>query len=247
MFFIFLHKLKMVNKMNQILTNTDYSKNEETNINLSLKHKSKAKIKFIQLKKIYQSIFLLSFTLLLFLLFYIFISQFQFWKNELFSQKLVNNYSVLSLYQNNLSSSNVILESKENSLNLDVCGIIEIPSLNLSYPIFSTVSEKLLKISVCRFYGEMPPAHSNLCIAGHNYENGKFFSLISNLKKEDKIHIYDVSHHKYTYSVFNQYEVKTDDLSPLSYDSNSCQLTLVTCNNWNKHRIIIKALLLESN
>lgn len=247
MFFIILHKLKTVNKMNQILTNTNYSKNPETNINLSLEHESKTKIKSRQLKKKYQAIFFLSFTLLLFLLFSLFFSQFQFWKNELFSKKLVNNYSILSLYQENLNSSNFILEGKENSLDSSICGIIEIPSLNLSYPIFSTISEQLLKVSVCRFYGDMPPSHSNLCIAGHNYENGKFFSLISNLKKEDQIYIYDVSHHKYTYSVFNQYEVKTDDLSPLSYNSNSCQLTLITCNNWNNHRIIIKALLLESN
>ena len=81
----------------------------------------------------------------------------------------------------------------------------------------------------------------NLCIAGHNYNNNQFFSLISKLQKEDKINIYTNSHRKYTYSVFANYEVKTDDLSPISPFTSGHELTLVTCNNLNNNRIIIKA------
>ena len=61
-------------------------------------------------------------------------------------------------------------------------GNIEIPAINLSYPFFSSLDNESLSISPCRFHGEMPPNDSNLCIAGHNYDNGKFFSNLSNLK-----------------------------------------------------------------
>ena len=91
----------------------------------------------------------------------------------------------------------------------------------------------------------MPPNTGNLCIAGHNYNNNQFFSLIYKLKKEDKIYIYDLNNHEYVYSVFANYEVKTDDLSPIYlYNKNQCELTLITCNNLNNNRIIIKARLL---
>ena len=40
----------------------------------------------------------------------------------------------------------------------------------------------------------------------------------------------------------NKYEVNENDLSPIyNYDRNSKELTLVSCNNLNKNRIIIKA------
>ena len=44
------------------------------------------------------------------------------------------------------------------------------------------------------------------------------------------------------YSVIKNYEVKSDDLSPV-YETitDSFELTLVTCNNFNGNRIIIKA------
>ncbi len=126
--------------------------------------------------------------------------------------------------------------------NQFIIGEINIPILNISYPIFSMLDDKTLKISPCVFHGKMPPEKDNLCIAGHNYNNNQFFSNIYKLKEGDKIYIYDNNNHKYTYTVFTNYEVKTDDLSPLVY-SNINELTLVTCNNLNNLRIIVKAKL----
>ena len=84
--------------------------------------------------------------------------------------------------------------------------------------------------------------HGNLCIAGHNYDNNKFFSKISTLNINDEIFIYDNSNKKFTYFVSDIYEVKSDDLSPIySYDKNTQQLTLITCNNLNNNRIIVRA------
>lgn len=47
---------------------------------------------------------------------------------------------------------------------------------------------------------------------------------------------------KYIYFVYNIYEVKESDLSPIfDYEQNERTLTLVTCNNLNLNRIIVKA------
>ena len=154
---------------------------------------------------------------------------------------LSNNYQVYRLYSNN----NDTYES--TSSNPYVIGNIEIPKINISYPILSTLNEELLKISPCRFYGQISD-NSNLCIAGHNFDNDSFFSKINYLTINDEIVITDKTNFKYTFLVFDNYEVSASDLSPI-YDianKHSKELTLVTCNNQNGKRTIIKAMLVNS-
>lgn len=160
---------------------------------------------------------------------------------EDFSNLLINNYSITKLYSNNTNNDANTSTLEPNS----IIGIIEIPVLNISYPIFNELSDELLKTSPCRFFGDFPSTNSNdfnLCIAGHNYDNDKFFSKIKDLNIDDKIYIYDTSNNQYMYSVIKNYEVKSDDLSPVYHTiTDSFELTLVTCNNFNGNRIIIKA------
>lgn len=125
---------------------------------------------------------------------------------------------------------------------MDCFGIIQIPKINLYYPVFSHLTEDLLKISPCKFYGDSPDVNGNICIAGHNYDNSLFFSKISTLSQNDEIFIFDNNGIQYTYFVFDIYEVNASDLSPvLNYDENEKTLTLITCNNFNSNRIIVKA------
>lgn len=147
------------------------------------------------------------------------------------SKKIINNYNISRLY------------NKGNSLyytNDKIIGILDIPSINITYPIFANYSDELLKISPCKFYGDI---NNNLCIAGHNYDNNKFFSKIYTLKNYDIVNFYDNNNIHYEYRVFANYEVKTSDTSPIYDETSSQELTLITCNNFNDKRIIIKAKL----
>ena len=162
------------------------------------------------------------------------------YKQEKYSKQILNNYNITKLYTN-LSSNETAL-SDINAQNPYVIGIIEIAKINVNYPIFSNYNDELLKISPCRFYGPLPGKNGNLCIAGHNYDNDKFFSKISTLNKNDEIIIYNSSNKKFSYYVSDVYEVNPNDLSPVySYDTNSKWLTLITCNNFNNNRIVVKA------
>ncbi len=161
--------------------------------------------------------------------------------NEKYSEQILDNYNITKLY------SNLSLNENYNSTkiieNFYVIGIIEIPQINVNYPIFSNYNDELLKISPCRFYGCFPGEIGNLCIAGHNYDNNKFFSRISALNENDEIIVYDSYNKKFSYYVCDIYEVKPDDLSPIYiFNGNSKILTLVTCNNFNNNRIIVKAI-----
>lgn len=153
------------------------------------------------------------------------------------SKVLSKNYNILKLYTNStLSTDNT--NTNENY----IIGKIEIPSVNISYPFFSYTNSEYLSISPCRVSGDMPPKFSNLCIAGHNYDNGIFFSNLNKLKVNDKIIIYNNSDYKYTYTIYKIYEVNENDLSPIyDYEADKNELTLITCNNLNKNRIIVKA------
>lgn len=157
------------------------------------------------------------------------------YKKEKFSKQLINNYNITKIYSNYTINSYI---------NNNILGIIQIDKINIYYPIFSTYSEELLKISPCRFYGPSPGKLGNLCIAGHNYDNNKFFSNIPNLELNDEIIIFDHLNNKYVYNVTDKYEVATNDMNPIySYDKKNKELTLITCNNKNNKRIIIKSII----
>ena len=161
--------------------------------------------------------------------------------NQRISDNLSYNYHTLKLYSSpNSDDYNDLYGSNFYEDNF-IIGEIVIPSLDISYPIFSRLDDDTLKVAPCIFYGKMPPESGNLCIAGHNYNNEQFFSLIHNLSNGDFIYIYDMNNKEYVYSVFSNYEVKIDDLSPIYFSDYQNELTLITCNNVNDNRIIVKA------
>ncbi len=151
-----------------------------------------------------------------------------------FSDKLEDKYQTLSLYHtNNISST---------SNDFSIIGKIEIPKINLNYPIISECSEDLLKISPCRLCGPNPNEVGNLCIAGHNYDNGNFFSNLNKLSIGDKIKIYNLNNEYIEYSIYEKFEVEINNTSILNQNTNNKkEITLITCNNKNKNRSIFKA------
>ncbi len=227
--------------MNQII-NIDFNKHIEQSQDITNKVNPSPSTKKIS-KKTFNIQFVLSITAI-----FIISSVFIYYKFSLnlredFSNLLINNYSITKLYANNHDHV-----QNNDELSADtIIGIIEIPNLNISYPIFNELNDELLKTSVCKFYGRFPSDANNtedfnLCIAGHNYDNDKFFSNIKDLNIEDKIILHDRLDNQFIYSVIKKYEVKPDDLTPVyTTITNSYELTLVTCNNFNGNRIIIKA------
>lgn len=121
-------------------------------------------------------------------------------------------------------------------------GIIKIDKINLNYSILSVSNNDLLDISVCRFAGPMPNETGNLCIAGHNYVDYKFFSRINELQINDVINIFDLNGNQVNYSVFDIYETFPDDTSCTFQETNGEKIvTLVTCNNVNGKRLVVHA------
>ena len=125
------------------------------------------------------------------------------------------SYSITRLYSNENNSSYTT-----NKTQASIIGTIKIPKLNISYPIFSKYSDELLKISVCKFYGPEINSTGNLCIIGHNYNNGAFFSDLYKLNINDIIDIYDINSKPISYYIYSIYEVNADDLNYLDQNTN---------------------------
>ena len=227
--------------MNQILKPEINVSPKTAEIN-NLESQTKKKNKFYKLQFIISSLVACCF-LIAFL-----IRMFKINQNEKISEQLMSIYNVSTLYSNNITYSTQSLESlydtntfSDNS-NPFVIGIIKIDKINLNYPILSESTKELLDISLCRFAGPMPNEIGNLCIAGHNYVDYKFFSRLNELEIDDTIKIYDLSGKMVEYKISKKYEVNPDDISCTSQDTNNRNIiTLLTCNNVSGKRLVIVA------
>lgn len=160
-------------------------------------------------------------------------------KAEKISSSLLTSFNIERLYS---SSQNYTVVELNNKGNFFVIGIIEIPKLNIKYPILSNTNDEFLKIAPCRFYGPYPNEEGNLCIAAHNYDDDRFFSNLFDLEVDDEIKIYDYNNHAVSYYVYQKYETPETDTSCTSQNTNGAkEITLVTCNNITKNRLIVKA------
>ena len=209
--------------MNQII----FSEHENAK---NMKKNTKKKFKFLLYISILSIFFVAS---------YFLYSSYITKQKESISKDLLNSFNLERLYSNKDDYTTIPLNSNENYF---VIGAIEIPSISINYPILSNINDELLKVAPCRFYGPYPNKVGNMCIAGHNYDNNSFFSNLYKLNVGDEIIICDSSNILIKYYVYDKYETNKNDTSCTSQDTNGRkEITLVTCNNFNGNRLIIKA------
>ena len=76
--------------------------------------------------------------------------------NDKLTGQILNTYNITKLYQNHLTNNSYEKNNNNNHNNTYIIGVIEIPKINIYYPIFSTCTDELLKISPCKIYGPNP-------------------------------------------------------------------------------------------
>ncbi len=123
-----------------------------------------------------------------------------------------------------------------------VIGTIEIPKINIAYPILNERSDPALKVSVCYWYGAKPNEVGNSLILGHNYRNAQFFANNKNLSKGDKIYITDLSGKRLSYTIYDKFETTTEDTEFITRNTNGArEISLQTCTDDASLRLIILA------
>lgn len=213
--------------MNQILYKCPLQNNKSNDFNV----KKRAKV------ILYISIILIIISILV----YFFIKYTLFTKQKI-SENLVSNFSIKTLYSDLSDNYSAIQIDTENSETPFVIGLIQIDKISITYPILSTISDELLKISPCRFYGPMPNEVGNLCIAGHNYINDTQFGKLNNLDITDVIKISDLYGNIIEYKIYDKKQISANDLSCTEQNTNGLrEITLITCNNIKGNRVCLKA------
>jgi len=139
------------------------------------------------------------------------------------------------------STSSSGTSKKKTYQGYEVFGTIEIPATKLNCPIleYSTTS---ITIGVGKLYGASPNEIGNMCLASHNYRNGKLFSNNKKLSVGDVIYITDLSGNRVKYTIYKKYETTPEDAEYMSRDTAGArEISLSTCTDNSKARLIIWA------
>lgn len=130
-----------------------------------------------------------------------------------------------------------------NGKQYESIGVINIPKINLTYPILSKTTDALMKVAPCKFHGGSPNEVGNLCIIAHNYRRkGVFFSDVPDLEVGDIVEIQDLSKRTMQYEVYDIHTVVEDDVSDTTQKTNGRkEVTLITCtDDSNEQRVIVR-------
>ena len=158
------------------------------------------------------------------------------------------NSSVTSTTQSQETKVNKTIQTTSSGHKYVSIATVNIPKINVKYAVLDgetdsvEETEALLKISPTKFWGPDPNQVGNFCIVGHNYRNRRFFSKVPTLIVGDTIEITDLSGKMITYEVYNKYEVDPKDVSCTTQLTNGRkEVTLITCTDDSKHRVVVKA------
>lgn len=165
--------------------------------------------------------------------------------NEKESQEAVEAFSNIDFSKNEEESNNPIqLEYK----GYKIIGIVKIPEIELEYPILEIGdidpknAEKPMKLSIIKYWGENVNDYGNLSIAGHNNKDGTMFGKTKKLEIGDIVELTDLKGQTIKYSIYNIFVTDPNDVSILlPKDELIREVTLITCTNGNKQRLILKA------
>ena len=166
-------------------------------------------------------------------------------KNEKESQEAVAAFSNIDFSKNEEESgSQIQLEYK----GYKVIGIVKIPKISIEYPILEIGdidpenAKKPMKLSIIKYWGENANDYGNLSIAGHNNKDGTMFGKTKKLQKGDIVELTDLKGQTIQYSIYDIFVTDPNDVSILlPKDELIREVTLITCTNGNKQRLILKA------
>lgn len=153
----------------------------------------------------------------------------------------VNNNAV-STGNTNVGGSSGTTTSRPKYKGFYMVGKIEIPKINVKYPVLERATDDSIKVAVAVSSGVGINKVGNTVIVGHNYRNGTFFSNNKKLVVGDKIYLTDLSGKKVTYIITKKYETSSDDYDYAVRDTKGKrEISLSTCTDDSKKRLVIWA------
>ena len=155
------------------------------------------------------------------------------------------NKEVLSEF-NNITDTNQIGEL--TLIGYDVIGKVKIPKINIEYPILNIETSNPeetkvpMRYGIVKYWGGNVNDYGNLSIAGHNNYNGTMFGKTKKLEIGDIVELTDLTNKTIQYKIYDIFVTDPNDVSILKTEDETVrEVTLITCTNGNKERLILKA------
>lgn len=129
----------------------------------------------------------------------------------------------------------------------DVMGLIQIPRLHLTLPVYHGTDESILQKGAGHIEGSSLPVGgkgSHAVISSHSgLEEARLFTDLDKLQEGDEIKLM-ILDQKLTYKVTDSEVVDPDITGLLQIDPDQDQLTLITCTpvGINSHRLLVHAV-----
>lgn len=163
-------------------------------------------------------------------------------KNKTKENVTTNSVAPIIGIENLLVDGNGNTTNRQMYKGFPMVGTIEIPSINLKYPVLESASKSAIEVAVAVYDGPGLNKVGNTTIVGHNYRNGTFFSNLKKVAVGDKIFITDEAGNKVTYIVYNTYTTTPEDSSYLDRDTEGKrEITLDTCTDDTQSRFLVFA------
>lgn len=144
--------------------------------------------------------------------------------------------------KSNPEQIDVIQEIDQKIGEYKVIGIINIPKIGIEYPILEKTNKESLDLSITKFWREKINQKGNVVLAGHNRLNNTMFGKIDKLENGDIIELTDSQMITVKYQVFDKYIIDPNDIDCIfPVDENAREVTLITCTNRDKNRLVVKA------
>lgn len=164
------------------------------------------------------------------------------WNNAVaYNQKLQEKEQKWILTEEELEEYNSLLDVNGNG----IMGYIEIPSINVSLPIYHGVDAAVLQIALGHIAGSSLPVGgegTHTVISGHRgLPSAKLFTNLDQLKEGDTF-MMRILDETLTYEVDQIRIVEPEDLSNIVIEEGKDLCTLVTCTPYgvNSHRLLVR-------
>lgn len=162
-----------------------------------------------------------------------------------YTLKLFGDSGCVEKQSGEILNPDTYYESMLNIWNDQMMGYLEIPSIQVSLPVYHYTSEAVLSKGIGHLYGSSLPVggmNTHAVLTGHSgLMNARIFTDLEKLKKGDvfTMHSLDFSH---DYQVDQIKKVLPDELEDLSIHEGKDEMTLVTCTPYgiNTHRLLVR-------
>ena len=145
------------------------------------------------------------------------------------------------------AEAKTVTYTASNGKQYDVIATLNIPSLEIEYPVLAITSDELLKVSLTKYWGANPNEVGNMVVIGHNYKNSKFFGKLPNIELGAIVKITDLTGKTLDYKVYDTYVIDPyDNACTSQLTDGKTEITLITCyyENGSAHatkRFVVKA------